>query len=153
MSSRVKSLKSWDAARCSDGKRFGLQVISSRKAIVCDRRPSSCSKSWKCFETQCLKNSVKICRNSNTLRADLKPQNIQHAHRCWRTDDRLFSIPCCFYLGRFIARVWWCRRCWKRQIQVWMTATTRLAMLRLPIAKAAAAVDVLLLNAFTNRGK
>lgn len=29
-------------------------MISSRKAIVCDRSPSSCSKSWKCFDTQCL---------------------------------------------------------------------------------------------------
>lgn len=54
-SSRVRSRNNWDAARCSVGRRLGLQVMSSRNATVCDRRPLSCSKSWKCFETQCRK--------------------------------------------------------------------------------------------------
>lgn len=53
MSSRHSSRSSWDAARCSVGNRFGLQVMSSRKAIVCERKAASCSKSWKCLDTQC----------------------------------------------------------------------------------------------------
>lgn len=52
-SSRHNRRSSWEAALCSDGNRFGLHVISSRKAIVCERNVASCSKSWKCFETQC----------------------------------------------------------------------------------------------------
>lgn len=53
-SSRDNSLNSCDAARCSDGKRFGLHVMSSRKVMAWKRRATSCSKSWKCFDTQCL---------------------------------------------------------------------------------------------------
>lgn len=52
-SSRHNNRKSCDAARCSDGSKLGLHVMSSRKAMVCERKVASCSKSWKCFETQC----------------------------------------------------------------------------------------------------
>lgn len=45
ISSRVNNLSSCEAARCSLGKRLGLQVISSRNSIVCVRSFSSCSKS------------------------------------------------------------------------------------------------------------
>lgn len=54
ISSRVRSRSNCEAARCSPGNKLGLHVISSRNSIVCDRSFSSCSKSWKCFETQCL---------------------------------------------------------------------------------------------------
>lgn len=53
ISSRVNKRSNCDAARCSVGNKLGLQVMSSRNAIVCDRNVASCSKSWKCFDTQC----------------------------------------------------------------------------------------------------
>lgn len=53
MSSRHSSRNSWDAALCSVGNKFGLHVMSSRKAIVWERKAASCSKSWKCLDTQC----------------------------------------------------------------------------------------------------
>lgn len=54
MSSRQSKRNNCDAALCSPGSKFGLHVISSKNAIVCERSALSCSKSWKCFDTQCL---------------------------------------------------------------------------------------------------
>lgn len=52
-SSRQSKRSNWDAARCSVGSRFGLHVMSSRNAMVWARSVASCSKSWKCLDTQC----------------------------------------------------------------------------------------------------
>lgn len=52
-SSFVMSRNSWLAALCSAGKRFGQQVMSSRKLLVNCFSRSSNSKSCECFDTQC----------------------------------------------------------------------------------------------------
>lgn len=91
-SSRHSNRRSWDAARCSDGRRLGLQVISSRNAIVCARKPSSCSKSWKCFDTQCLKIFLKInfISKSNRKESNLKTFNTRIVAGELTTDSFLF---------------------------------------------------------------
>lgn len=54
ISSRDSKRNSWDAARISTGNKCGLIVTDSRNLQVCARKVASCSKSWKCFDTQCL---------------------------------------------------------------------------------------------------
>lgn len=85
-SSRHKSRSNCDAARCSDGNKLGLHVISSRKAIVCERSPSSCSKSWKCFDTQCLQ---KFWFKRKVLRRQTELQTSRH----WEPSLLLESSP------------------------------------------------------------
>lgn len=116
-SSRHRSRSNWDAARCSDGSKLGLQVISSRKAVVWDRSPSSCSKSWKCFETQCLVKSwsQKLELRRKVITENFMPENVKNAHGRWWTHNGVLSISGRFYLGRFVSRIRW-RRCgWKLQ--------------------------------------
>lgn len=103
-SSRHKSRSNCDAARCSDGNKLGLHVISSRKAIVCERSPSSCSKSWKCFDTQCLQN-LKFNEKFSKDKGKCKPQDIENPHCCWRAHHRFLSIPGRFNFWWFISRI------------------------------------------------
>lgn len=84
-SSRVNNLSNCDAARCSPGRRFGLHVISSRKSIVCVRSFSSCSKSWKCFDTQCLKENAQIQKFIWNSVADLC--TLAHLTRAWLLEN------------------------------------------------------------------
>lgn len=79
MSSRHNRRSNWDAARCSPGNKFGLHVMSSKNAIVCERNVASCSKSWKCFDTQWLFFFFKIeNRKNHQVQRNFRCQIVLH---------------------------------------------------------------------------
>lgn len=103
ISSRVSKRISCEAARCSDGNKFGLHVISSRNIMACLRNVSSCSKSWKCLETQCLDEKCKNITllfwwhfNCNTINNSLNVYNF-----CCGLDQFLHFFQCILQFFQF----------------------------------------------------
>lgn len=136
ISSRDSRRNSWDAARISTGNKCGLMVTASRNLMVCVRRVASCSKSWKCFETQCLAGKTKRFYSQYFI------WTIDYKKKC------RFSTYRSTFKTRMVAGELTTRSSISLMVDCSNVSSRGLLEADVAMANAAAAVDVLLLMVF-----